>query len=194
MRNQSLLADSEKQSEKVNAAVSIIFEIRNAENNVDTVSEKINSNSMNDLPSVLPTNNWKRYSHLFAKDFDEDEFRMINTFYNSCVLIEDLIVKQNNFIWIATEERSRVAQKLLGDIHIQFQKAHHDAGNDEEKKKAALDTFNNTKAGATKFYTDEQYFYTPVKTANGLKFAIDHLQKIMATTCGSKLKKLAKIS
>jgi hypothetical protein len=51
------LADSEKQSEKVNAAVSIIFEIRNAENNVDTVSEKINSNSMNDLPSVLPTNN-----------------------------------------------------------------------------------------------------------------------------------------
>ena len=57
MRNQSLLADSEKQSEKVNAAVSIIFEIRNAENNVDTVSEKINSNSMNDLPSVLPTNN-----------------------------------------------------------------------------------------------------------------------------------------
>jgi hypothetical protein len=83
---------------------------------------------------------------------------------------------------------------LLGDIHIQFQKDHHDAGNDEEKKKAALETFNNTKAGATKFYTDEQYFYAPIKTANGLKFAIDHLQKIMATTCGSKLKKLAKIS
>ncbi len=131
----------QKQSEKVNAAVSIIFEIRNAETNVDIVSEKINSNSMNDLPSVLPTNNWKKYSHLFAKDFDEDEFRMINTFYNSCVLIEDLIVKQNNFIWIATEERARVAQKLLGDIHIQFQKDHHDAGNDEEKKKTALETF-----------------------------------------------------
>lgn len=184
---------SQKKSEKINAAVSIIFEIRNAESKVNIISEKINSSSMNDLPPVLPVNNWKKYSHLFAKDFDEDEFRMINTFYNSCEQIEDLVTRQNNFLWIATEEKGKVMQNLLGKIHTQLQEEIANAGNDDAKKKSATDKFNSMRMGITKKYGDEDYFFTPNKTLSGLKFAVDHLPRITATTAGAKLKKLAKI-
>lgn len=77
----------QKETEKVNAAVAILFEIRNAESKVDIISEKLNSGSNYDLPTVLPVNSWKKLSHLFAKDFDEDEFRMINNFYNCTALV-----------------------------------------------------------------------------------------------------------
>jgi hypothetical protein len=181
---------SQKNDEKINAAVSILFEVRSAESMADIISEKLNSGSTNDLPNVLPINSWKKHSHLFAKDFDEDEFKAMNTFYNSCELIEDLVNRQNNFFWIATEERGKVAQKLLGEIHLEFQR---DAIGDAEKQSAALDKFKKLKETLTKFYTDEGYFYTPAKTANGLKFSIGHLQKITTTVCGAKLKKLAKV-
>jgi hypothetical protein len=181
---------SQKRDEKINAAVSILFEVRNAESKVDIISEKLHSNSTNDLPHVLPSNNWEKYSHLFARDFDEDEFRLINTFYNSCEIIEDLLERQNSYIWIATEERGRVAQQLLGQIHIKFQE--EAIGGDEAQKKAQ-EKFDRQKAAVTKYFTDEQYFYAPRKTLDGLIFSIDHLQKITATTCGAKLKNLAKV-
>jgi hypothetical protein len=181
---------SQKKDEKTNAAVSILFEVRNAESKVEIISEKLNSNSTHDLPRVLPSNNWKKYSHLFAKDFDEDEFKLINTFYNTCEIIEDLVVRQNGYIWIATEERGRVAQQLLGKIHIQFQE--ESMAGDEATKQAQI-KFDRQRSAVTKFFTDEQYFYAPRKTLDGLKFSIDHLQRISATTCGAKLKKLAKV-
>lgn len=177
----------QKSNEKINAAVSILFEIRTAENKIDIISEKLNTNSNTDLPSVLPTNNWKNYSHLFAKDFDEDEFKLMNAFYSSCEIIQDLVSRQNNFLWIATEERGRVLQQLLGDIYLEHQK---DAIVDRTK---ADEKFTREKDAITKFYTDEAYFYTPVKTLNGLKFQIENLQKITPTTCAVKLKKLAEV-
>jgi hypothetical protein len=184
---------SQKNDEKINAAVSILFEVRNAESKVNIISDKLNSNSTHDLPRVLPSNNWEKYSHLFAKDFDEDELKLINTFYNTCEIIEDLVVRQNSYIWIATEERGRVAQQLLGQIHVEFQKEVIEGGKSEEALNKAREKFNTQKDGVTKFYTDEQYFYIPRKTLDGLKFSIDHLQKITATTCGAKLKQLAKV-
>jgi hypothetical protein len=181
---------SQKKDEKINAAVSILFEVRNAENNVDIISEKLNSNSAFDLPRVLPSNSWKKYSHLFARDFDEDEFRLINTFYSSCEFIEDLAERQNEYVWIAAEERARVAQQLLGDIHQECQR--DSIGNEEQKAKAP-EKFSKLRDSLTKFYTEEDYFYAPKRPLVGLKFSIDHLQKITCTTCGSKLKKLAKV-
>lgn len=177
----------QKRNEKTNASISILFEVRNAEGKIDIISQKLHRNDFADLPSVLPTNNWRNYAHLFATNFDEDEFNLINTFYTSCEIIEDLVKRQNNFIWLAAEERSRVAQKLLGDIQVKFQ----------EKLVAgtlpadAQKEFNNVRQGITQFYTGDDFFYAPQKVIDGLRFQITHLQKITTTTCGAKLKKLA---
>jgi len=176
----------QKADEKVNASISILFEIRNAEEKIEIIREKLNSNNKIDLPSVLPVNSWIKYSHLFAKDFDEDELKLLNIFYNSCSSVEDLINKQNDFIWVAAKERAKTAQRLLGEIHVEFQRdisagmTTTDAGN----------KFKNEKEGITKFYCDEDYFYAPQKAEDGLKFEVARFQKITTTTCGAKLKNL----
>lgn len=177
----------QKQDEKTNSAISILFEIRNAEGKIDVIREKLNSGSTIDLPAVLPMNSWARYSHLFAKDFDSDELKLVNTFYNSCAVIEDLASRQNNFVWTAAKERAETAQRLLGDIHIEFQK--------EITTGTPLDTaktkFDAEKRAITEFYTDEAYFYAPKKTLEGLRFEIDRFEKVTTSTCGAKLKQLA---
>ncbi len=179
----------QKADEKVNAAISILFEVRNAEEKVDIIQEKLNSGSNIDLPSVLPSNAWIKYSHLFAKDFDSDELKLINSFYSSCGTIEDLANRQNNFIWVAADERARTAQKLLGDIHIEYQKDIVN-GMDKNEAKTKFDAESQT---IKQFYTDEEYFYAPKKTLEGLKFEIDKFSKVTVTTCGAKLKKLATV-
>src|ERR1017187_6874848 len=79
---------SQKADEKVNAATSILFEVRTAEAQASIISDKLHSNNTQDLPSVLPANSWRKFSHLFAKDFDEDELKLVNAFYSSCEDIE----------------------------------------------------------------------------------------------------------
>ena len=177
----------QKIDEKVNAAVSILFEIRNAEEKIEIIREKLNSSNKIDLPAVLPVNSWIKYSHLFAKDFDEDELKLLNIFYNCCSNVEDLINRQNNFIWVAAEERAKTAQKLLGEIHVEFQR---DISNGVTSTDAGT-KFKNQKEGITKFYGDEDYFYAAQKPIAGLGFEVARFQKITTTTCGAKLKNLA---
>ncbi len=179
----------QKADEKVNAAISILFEVRNAEEKVDIIQDKLNANSSADLPSVLPRNAWIKYSHLFAKDFDSDELKLMNSFYSSCGTIEALVNRQNNFIWVAADERARTAQRLLGDVHIEYQK-------DIVQGVPEIDAKTKFDAQSTaikQFYTDEEYFYAPRKTLDGLKFEIERFSKVTTTTCGAKLKKMATV-
>jgi hypothetical protein len=178
----------QKSGEKTNAAISILFEVRNAEEKIEVIREKLNSNSSFDLPSVLPTDSWRKYSHLFAADFDEDELKLLNSFYTACGLIEDLVGRQNNFIWVAAEEKARTAQRLLGEIHVELQR-------DASAPAAIADAhakFAREREGITKYYGDEQYLYAPQKTLEGLKFGIGRFQKVTTTTCGAKLKTITK--
>ena len=180
----------QKRDEKVNAAISILFEIRDAEDKAKIVSEKLHTDNTSDLPSILPTNSWRKYSHLFAKDF-EDELKLINSFYNSCGIIEDLVNRQNNYFWIATEERARVVQNKLADIHLEYQRELQTTGSDfEVANKATKEKFDRERAGITNF-SQEGSNYAPMKTATGLKFQIANFQNITTTTCGAKLKKLS---
>lgn len=179
---------TQKKDEKINAAISILTEIRNAENQIANISEKVNSNNTIDLPSILQTNSWKKSSHLFAKDLDEDELKLINRFYSSCEIIEDLINRQNNFVWVAAEERAKTTQKLLAKNHVEFQREVVANGKDVE---VARKTFEAIKKGITEYYTEDDYFYAPVKTSNGLKLEITKFTNLTITTCGAKLKKIA---
>ena len=115
---------------------------------------------------------------------------MLNTFYNSCEILEDLVCRQNNFVWIAADERARQAQTRLTEIHIEFQR---DAISGVGGPSAAKQKFDAEKAAITKYYTDEEYFYAPAKITSGLQFHLQGLQTITSTTCGTKLKFLASV-
>ncbi len=181
---------------KTNAATTVIFEIRNAEAKIDIIIEKLRSNNIGDLPSVLPTNNWRKYSHLFVRDFDIDQLQLLNSFYNSSEIIEDFVNRQNNFFWISTEERAKVAQRMLATIHDEFQIDALPEGDDakvnELKKSTADKKFNVRKYGVSQF-SNEAQTYTPNKTVDVLKFQTENIQKITSTPTGEKLKKLAKL-
>ncbi len=180
----------QKVDEKINAAVSILTEVRNAESKIDIIIDNLNRDITSDLPSVLPTNNWRTYSHLFVKDFDTDELQLINAFYNACEIIEDFVNRQNNFFWVTTEERAKTAQHILAEIHDDFQVEARLEGDIHPR---AQQKFDDRKAGLTKYYANEAYLYAPQKTLDVLRFQTQNFQKIIPTTCGVKLKKLANL-
>lgn len=75
---------NQKRDEKTKAAIIIMTEIRNAENSLDIIQDKLHTGATSDFPSILSTNNWKVFGHLFAKDFDQDELQIITKFYDIC--------------------------------------------------------------------------------------------------------------
>ena len=169
--------ESQKSDEKMKAAVIIMTEIRNAENSLGIIQNKLHTGATDDFPSILWTNNWKTFGHLFAKDFDQDELQIINKFYNDCLMMEELAMRNNNFFWITTEERARITQKLLGNI---AEEHYDDIASIPSKQKLILDAFNAT-----------INIYAPQKTLNGLEFYIKTLQKITPTAIWVKLKNIA---
>lgn len=178
----------QKFEEKGNAATTVLLEIRNAESKIELIIDKLDKKSTTDLPSVLPTNSWRRYSHLFVRDLDLDDIQLLNTFYTSCEIIEDLAKRQNDSIWISTEERAKTVQNILAQIHDDFQKDFVDFGNDVANKKFAA-----RRDGLNKFYKNEDLTYAPEKILTGLKFQTTNLQRVASTPCGVKLKELANL-
>jgi hypothetical protein len=178
----------QKSDEKSNAATTILLEIRNAESKVDIIIDKLDKESTTDLPTVLPVNSWRKYSHLFVKDFDLDDIQLLNTFYASCEIIEDLANRQNNFVWITTEERAKTVQGILAKIHDDYQIECAEVGQAKAQIK-----YDNRRAGLDKFYSNETLSYAPVKILKGLKFQTQKLQRIASTPCGEKLKELAQL-
>ncbi|HVB19831.1 MAG TPA: hypothetical protein VNF51_00890 [Candidatus Paceibacterota bacterium] len=180
----------QKADEKTNAAITVLTEIRNAENKVDIIINELNANNTSDLPSVLPTNSWRKYSHLFVKDLDSDELQLMNSFYTSCEVIEDFVNRQNNFFWVTTEERAKTAQRVLAQIHDDFQIEAREEG---DVHPIAQKKFDDRKAGLTQFYSNETYTYAPQKTLTVLKFQTQNFQKITPTVCGAKFKRIANL-
>jgi hypothetical protein len=178
----------QKADEKINAATTVLLEIRNAESKVDTIIDKLDKNNAVDLPSILPVNSWRKCSHLFVKDFDLDDIQLLNTFYSSCEVIEDLVNRQNNFVWITTEERAKTVQRILAEIHDDFQKEYL------LDHAAAQKKFDDRKKALGDFYANETLSYAPDKILRGLKFQTQNLKRITSTPCGAKLKELAGLS
>ena len=177
----------QKCDEKINAATAILLEIRNAEGKIDIIIDKLDKKNTVDLPRVLPVNSWRTYSHLFVKDFDLDDIQLLNNFYSSCEIIENLANRQNNFVWITTEERAKTVQKILAQIHDDFQKEH------SIDLVVAQKRFNDRKQALNDFYANDSVVYAPEKILSGLRFQTQNLQRITPTPCGAQIKELANL-
>ena len=167
----------QKSDSKVQAARVLLTEIRIAEERIDQIRDKMNSNSTLDLPSVFPTKSWKNYSYLFISDFDQDELKLINSFYDYGEQIEESAKRSNDFFWINVEERAKVTlQKLAKYIDESFGTENPSQGITQKRDFLSknLDDFNLP--------------YNPQKTLESVKTYLSQIQKITTSSCGLKLK------
>lgn len=176
----------QKDGYKVQAARVLLTEIRIAEEKVKEINEKIITNTISaDLPAVLPTKSWKTYASLFISDFDQDELKLLNSFYDYAELIEEFAGRNNNYFWISTEERAKVTVRSVAE----FIKEALNLPSEQDK-----DVYITTKRNLLSSFLDKYNdLYTPVKTIDGIKVLLSKMPNITTSSCGLKLKKLAKV-
>jgi hypothetical protein len=92
-----------------NAAKIIVLEIKSSEKVIKDLLETKNMNLpySSDLVKLTPYKGWIRYSHLFVRQLNGDEFEQLNSYFKNCETLEKYIEKNHNFFWITTEERAR---------------------------------------------------------------------------------------
>lgn len=174
----------QKDDKKSQIARLILLEVRTAEEKIMQTKNQIENGSTVDLPSVLPLNSWEKYAYLFVSDFDNDEIKLISSFYEFCGTIEDFAKRDNNFFWVTTEERARVVQAMLGKVI------------DEGYSKAESDRdlyISEKKAFISAAFDKHGLVYSPQKPVNEIKSYLNKIQTITTSTCGAKLKKLARL-
>ncbi|OGM94210.1 hypothetical protein A2524_00880 [Candidatus Wolfebacteria bacterium RIFOXYD12_FULL_48_21] len=176
----------QKRNNKIQAARVLLTEIRTAEEQIGVIREKIITGDTSDMPnSVFQTNNWKKYAHLFVSNFDQDDLKLINSFYDYGELIEEFAKRESNYFWIATEERARITVQMIARfVDEEFHKIpqERDTNNIELKKQffnVGMDNHNTP--------------YSPKKTLKGIENRLSKIQTITTSSTGAKLKKLAKL-
>jgi len=171
----------QKKNEKIQAARVLLTEIRIAEERLGQIRDKIIANSTLDLPPVFPTKSWKLYSHLFISDFDQDELSLINSFYDVGEFIEDFAMRNNNYFWITTEERARITVQKIAQYIDESASQDNPAQYVQSRKdifNLGMDTYNQP--------------YSPKKTLEGIQNYLTKIQTLTSSSCGIKLKKIAK--
>lgn len=98
-----------KRDELKTAAKTIILEIKEAEKTIKVFLDIKNRGESypTDFYKITPYKAWEKYSHLFIKKLNNDEYQQVNEFYKKCEILEKYIDKNYNFFWVTTEERAR---------------------------------------------------------------------------------------
>ncbi|MEK7613508.1 MAG: hypothetical protein AAB439_01360 [Patescibacteria group bacterium] len=175
----------QKKNTKIQAARVLLTEIRTAEERLEQIREKVTEGSTADLPGVLSTNSWATYSPLFISDFDQDELKLLNLFYNNAALIEDFARRQNDYFWVTTEERAKITVKIIAD----FAKSAIDL-----QDRSQIDAYMSGKRSQFSDILDRHNLpYSPKKTKQGMEELLERTPSVLTTTCGTKLKKLANV-
>lgn len=172
----------QKKDTKKQAARVLLTEIRIAEDRIDQIRDKIMNNSTNDMPLVFPSENWNKYNSLFISDFDQDELKSLNVFYAYGEIIEDFARRNNNYFWITTEERAKVTVQMIAKhVNDSFEVTNPDENIIKRRDfiSRGMDMYNQ--------------IYAPTKTLDSIKDYLPKIPKITTSSCGIKLKKIAKL-
>lgn len=105
------------------AARILILEIRESEKAIKKLLDFKNVNPdpksasyPNDLIKIIPSKAWTRYSHLFIKKVNNDEYDQLNDYYSKCEVLEKYLEKNHNFFWVSTEERAKQNEILAANL------------------------------------------------------------------------------
>jgi|GEM_PF-1398191 len=170
---------AQKRDSRIKAAQILLMEIRGAEQALDRLRIE---GVVEDTVSVLPVNSWAEAQHMFVKIMDQDEFGQIANFYNMCSVIDDHVERQKSFISISNEAKVKLIQQKL----LELADRHKDRT--EESKNA----YETEKAAILEYYHQEAYNFEPNLPKSKIREYVPYIQYITTSTCGTKLKRLAK--
>jgi len=169
----------QKASEKRDAAIIIINEIRNAEQAIINIK---NTKRIGELSIILPNNSWAIKKYLFVKNLDLDEYNLINDFYNKCNMAEEyrlLYFKTLNESVIAKSNEMQVALIRLMEVTITDSKE----VNDYEIKKEKL----------VKMANAETWLFEPNRPVSNLIEYINNIILVTTSSAGLKIKKIGQV-
>lgn len=170
----------QKRENKQQIATLLVNDIRNAQSAVQVVRDSLGTQIIPEI-TVLPENNWKKYSYLFSKDLDQDETALLNKFFSDVERVSYVVTQANNMLLVTITDRDAAIQ--LANINI-VANAKNIA---QVKKKLALFDGILSKQISTSPYIPSG-FYT--KLHNYLPGIPD----ILSTEVGRKLKIIAKLN
>lgn len=179
---------------KKDAATSILLEIQNAERIIARIRESIRDNLLKIDRTIIQSNNWEKYQHLFARDFDRDEWDTISDFYNKSILLDEA-VKYNSLGFTNDVEQIRAnKQRILADFAKDLITNASNKLQLNRDSSEMISEFNNQVKAFDQIYMSKQgeFAYLPMKPLNDAKIYLEDLRMISTTSVGLKLKRLAK--
>ncbi len=189
---------------KKDAANILLLEIKNAESQLMQAKEIILRDKI--IPESIfsmKTSSWSKYSYLFIRDLTDEEWRLINDFYEKCRQYDE-VVEYNNTFFKKNEEQIRVnlhqtltdytkiLLKQVGDSFEMNDEEVRDRQNQRNLKEykdrlsGFYDTFMSEVTSA-----ESKYFYSPQKTFKDAEVLIQTIRLDLSTsTIGIKLGKV----
>lgn len=173
---------SQKRDKKMEGARVLLAEIRNAENGLDEIKK---TGVISDLTFVLPSNSWEKSQHLFIKDFDQDELRLMNTFYYTCASLEKQIQRIKSYLPLSNEEKVKLVQQKLLELAEKYKNSTNNFDRNSDYQKEKRQVLDNL------FYQEADWF-VPKAPTNSLASEISLIRYISTSSCDVKLKRIAR--
>lgn len=162
----------QKRDEKIEASRIILIEITDLENLLDSI--KTNGINLTNIRQIIPSNSWNKYKHLFALDFDERSFKLIDNFYTDCNLLNKELIEAYN---LPMHWQNKA--KALVNKHISYSESSK-TENEYKAKKKKLE-----------FFEKDSVWWQPNAPTKQIVDRVKLIKYISSTTTGKKLKEVA---
>lgn len=185
---------------KKDAANIILLEIKNAEAQLVQAKEIILRDKI--IPEsifAMKTSSWNKYGYLFIRDLTDEEWRLVNSFYERCRQYDE-VVEYNNTFFKKNEEQIRVnlhqaIADYTKDMLTKVGKA-FEIEDDKEREEKNQEIIKEYKDLTSSFYdsfmgeltsSNSKYFYSPQKTFHDAEVLINTIRVDLSTgTIGTK--------
>lgn len=189
---------------KKDAASIILLEIKNAESQLAQAREIfIRDKIIPESIFAMKTSNWHKYNYLFVRDLTDEEWDLINSFYEKCHQY-DRVVEYNNTFFKKNEEQIRInLHQALADYTKElFRRIGKSFEIEDEQQKAEVNKANYTdyQGLISAFYdtymneitsNNSKYVYRPRKTDEDFEVIINTIRLDLSTsTVGIKLERI----
>ncbi len=173
----------QKADEKNNAAKILFLEIKESEKELKKLIDYKISNPQASYPyenivKLIQNKAWIKYSHLFIKDLNNDEYQQLDEYFRKCDILEKYFEKQHNFFWIATEERARQKEEMGSKMAY-------------DNQAMLPDEFKIKIENTARLYIDNTLIYNPKGITNEINKQLESIYLLSLTPIWSKLKELA---
>ena len=164
----------QKRDEKIKAARILLIEIYDCENLIESL--KTQGVNLVNTRKVISINSWEKYKHLFARDLDTRELKLIDNFYQQCSLLNFELEESYNL-----PNHSKEKARIIIKKHADFSESSTTIEEYEKKKKSLS------------FFEKDSYWYQAFAPKENMIKRIQSIQNISSTMAIEKLKETSKM-